>query len=95
MQGRLGVEIASKHRPDLVLLDLHLPDIPGNEVLRLLREDRRTRAIPVVVISADATRGQVDRLMEAGARAYLTKPLDVAQFLKLVSDILREREAER
>jgi CheY-like chemotaxis protein len=93
MQGRLGIELASKHRPDLILLDLHLPDIPGNEVLRLLREDRRTREIPVVVISADATRGQVERLLEAGARAYLTKPLDVPHFLTLVSDILREHEA--
>jgi protein-histidine pros-kinase len=88
MQGRLGVELAIQHRPDLILLDLHLPDIPGIEVLRAVQADERTRDIPVVVISADATHGQVDRLLTAGAHTYLTKPLDVPRFLTVVSEIL-------
>ncbi len=81
LQGRFGVELAREHRPDLVLLDLHLPDIPGEEVLRRLRADPRTAGIPVVVISADATRDSLDRLRLAGADAYLTKPLDLDDFL--------------
>jgi PAS domain S-box-containing protein len=81
LQGRFGVELAREHRPDLVLLDLHLPDIPGEEVLRRLRADSRTASIPVVVISADATRDSLDRLRLAGADAYLTKPLDLDEFL--------------
>jgi PAS domain S-box-containing protein len=81
LQGRFGVELAREHRPDLVLLDLHLPDIPGEEVLRRLRADPRTAGIPVVVISADATRDSLDRLRTAGADAYLTKPLDLDDFL--------------
>ncbi|MET0396215.1 MAG: PAS domain S-box protein, partial [Longimicrobiaceae bacterium] len=88
LQGRLGVELAREHRPDLVLLDLHLPDIPGEEVLRRLRADERTAGIPVVVISADATHAMVDRLRAAGADAYLTKPLDIDEFLAAVERFL-------
>ena len=81
LQGRIGVELAREHRPDLVLLDLHLPDISGEEVLRRLRADPRTASIPIVIISADATRDSLDRLRGAGADAYLTKPLDLDEFL--------------
>jgi CheY-like chemotaxis protein len=88
LQGQLGVELAREHVPDLVLLDLHLPDIPGEEVLRRLRADARTAAIPVVVVSADATPGSLERLRAAGADAYLTKPLDVDEFLAAVDRFL-------
>ncbi len=88
MQGGLGLSLARQHRPDLILLDLHLPDIPGDEVLRRLQGDPQTRGIPVVVISADATRRRVQQLTAAGAREFLTKPLDVARFLAVLDDIL-------
>jgi PAS domain S-box-containing protein len=89
MQGRLGLDLAREHHPHLILLDLHLPDIPGEEILRRLQGAPETRSIPVVVISADATHGQIERLLAAGARAYLTKPFDVKQFLGLIDEILR------
>lgn len=76
MQGRLGFDMAREHHPSLILLDLQLPDLPGDEVLRQLQADEDTRHIPVVMVSADATKGQARRLMDLGARAYLTKPLD-------------------
>jgi len=81
LQGQIGVELAQEHLPDLVLLDLHLPDISGEEVLRRLRADSRTAGIPVIVITADATRATLDRLRTAGADGYLTKPLDIDDFL--------------
>lgn len=84
MQGRIGIDMAKRHTPDLIFLDLHLPDTPGWEVLAQLRADERTRAIPTIIISADATRGQIERLMQAGARQYLTKPLDVNEFLRVL-----------
>jgi len=90
MQGRLGLELAYQHRPDLILLDLHLPDLSGDEVLKRLQADPRTRGIPVVMISADATPGQVNRLLGAGAAAYLTKPLNVENLLKVFDDHLAE-----
>ena len=91
IQGRIGLELAQQHRPDLILLDLHLPDIPGWEVLAHLQKDAETRAIPVVVISADATSRQVERLMKAGATAYLTKPIDMSEFYRVVSETKSEQ----
>lgn len=91
IQGSIGVELARQNQPDVVLLDLNLPDIPGDEVLRLLRADPRTAQIPVVVLSADATPGQIRKLLGAGAVDYLTKPLEVRRFLDTVDKILAER----
>lgn len=91
MQGLLGLELAARHRPDLILLDLHLPDMTGSEVLDRLKADARTCSIPVVVLSADATKSQVDRLIAAGASDYLTKPLDVDRFLKVIEQQLHSR----
>jgi PAS domain S-box-containing protein len=89
MQGNLGLELAARHRPDLVLLDLHLPDMGGAEVLSKLKADSRTSAIPVIMLSADATKSQIDKLMVAGASDYLTKPLDVDRFLKAIETHLQ------
>ncbi len=74
--------------PDLVLLDLDLPDRPGSEVLDALRRDPATAAVPVVVLSADALPEHVARISEAGASAYLTKPLDVQALLRTVDEML-------
>jgi PAS domain S-box-containing protein len=86
MQGRLGLELAREHHPVLVLLDLHLPDMDGEQVLQRLREDPVTASIPVVIVSADATPGRVQRLVSAGAVGYLTKPIDVRELLRLLDD---------
>jgi CheY-like chemotaxis protein len=88
MQGRLGMELARQHHPDLILLDLHLPDIQGLDVLQQLRADPATRGIPVVVTSADATPGQIARLRAAGADDYLTKPLNIRRFTEVVREHL-------
>jgi PAS domain S-box-containing protein len=87
MQGRLGLDLAEQHRPDLILLDVHLPDIPGDQVLEQLRRKSHLRDIPVVAISADATKRQTRRLLDAGARDYLTKPFDVRRLLEVLDDV--------
>jgi CheY-like chemotaxis protein len=88
MQGTLALELAREHCPDLILLDLHLPDISGHEVVRRLRADERTAWIPVVVISADASPDQIKRMLDAGVRAYLAKPLDVDRLLAVLDEVL-------
>jgi CheY-like chemotaxis protein/anti-sigma regulatory factor (Ser/Thr protein kinase) len=93
-QGSAGLELAHQHAPDLILLDLNLPDIPGREVLARLQASTLTRDIPVIVLSADATPAQIERLKSAGARAYLTKPLDVAEFLNTLDTILPDANAD-
>ena len=82
--GQSGLELARAVRPDMVVLDLHLPDIGGDEVMRQLLSDRTTREIPIVILSADATPNQLDRLLRLGARAYLTKPVSMRTLLETV-----------
>jgi PAS domain S-box-containing protein len=88
MQGQVGLDLARQHSPDLILLDLHLPDLPGWEVLSQLRLSEATADIPVVVISADATPSQIKRLLKAGALSYLTKPLDVTEFFRVLDNTI-------
>jgi signal transduction histidine kinase len=87
--GRQAVGLALNHRPSLILLDLNLPDIHGSEVLGLLLAEERTKNIPVVIISADAMQQQLDRLLKAGARHYLTKPLNVPDLLQVVDEFIK------
>jgi CheY-like chemotaxis protein len=88
MQGSIGLELAREHLPDLVLLDLHLPDLRGDEVLIRLKAEPATREIPVVVLSEDASPGQIRRQRQAGATACLTKPIDVQALLAVVERCL-------
>jgi CheY-like chemotaxis protein len=89
-QGEIGVELAQIHLPKLILLDLNLPDMHGSEVLRRLQSDPTTARVPVVVLSADATPSQIERLLKAGARNYLTKPFDLDPFLAVVDEMVSE-----
>jgi PAS domain S-box-containing protein len=91
MRPVLGLELAREHDPDLVLLDLQLPDIPGEEVLRRLQADPRTARIPVVILTADARPSLVTKLLAVGARAFLTKPIDVGELLGLLDPVVDER----
>lgn len=86
--GNDGVELAQAYRPKLVLLDLNLPDMHGSEVLRRLQNQTQTANVPVVVLSADATPSQIERLLTAGARNYLTKPFDIDPFLAVVDEMV-------
>jgi CheY-like chemotaxis protein/anti-sigma regulatory factor (Ser/Thr protein kinase) len=86
--GGAGIELASQRRPDLVLLDLNLPDFAGDEVLARLRDDESTAQLPVVVLTANAVPQQRARLLAAGAHAYLAKPIDVSKFLDVIDNVL-------
>jgi PAS domain S-box-containing protein len=88
MDGQAGLDKARAEAPDLILLDLHLPDIHGSEVMRRIQGDPATGDTPVVIISADVTSNQVQELLDSGATAYLTKPLDVQEFLRVVDEVL-------
>ena len=92
--GLDGLAAIRGHRPDVILLDMHLPDIEGLELLRHLKNDPGTAAIPVVVVSADATRTQMDQASEAGAVRYLTKPVSVAEMLGVIDEVLDQAETQ-
>lgn len=92
MQGSLGLELAREHCPDLILLDLNLPDLSGEKVLLQLRQDPALREIPVVMISGDAIPSQVQRMLDLGAQSYITKPFDVHELLRIVDESLLREE---
>jgi CheY-like chemotaxis protein len=91
MQGRLGLELAREHQPELILLGLNLPDTHGLDVLRRLAETRETASVPVVVVTADASPGQIRRAEALGARAVVSKPIDVPRLLAIVDATLDRR----
>lgn len=86
--GRDGVKLARKHEPNLILLDLGLPDISGEEVLSELKTSVETATTPVIVLSGEAHPDDRDRLLAAGTYAYLVKPIDVVELLSLVDELL-------
>jgi len=91
MMGKLGFELAREHRPDLVLLDLHLPDLTGQQVFTLLRQEPATMDVPVVILTADATDAVRASLLEQGAAAFVTKPIGVEALLELVDRYVGDR----
>ena len=86
--GLDGLAAVRARRPNLILLDMHLPDISGLELLRHFKSDPDIASIPVIVVSADALGPQIDAAMAAGATRYLTKPVDVSELLAAIDDLL-------
>jgi CheY-like chemotaxis protein len=93
--GRAGLECAIRDLPDIILLDLHLPDLQGDQVLNELKADPATAAIPVIVLSADASRGVIHRLLAGGAFAYLTKPIELAELGELLDTFAAVRAQDQ
>jgi DNA-binding response OmpR family regulator len=94
MHGGAGVELAIDHRPDLVLLDLHLPDMSGEQTLVRLRGNARTRDIPVIAVSAETDTDVIARLRVIGIEGFVTKPIDVQHFLALIDATLEPSRTE-
>src|SRR5215210_1264230 len=83
--GRQAIELATEHAPDLVLMDIQLPDIDGIEALGRLRADDLTASMPVLALTAQAMEGDRERFLAAGFDGYLSKPVDIAEFIATVS----------
>jgi two-component system, cell cycle response regulator DivK len=88
--GMEALELARKHRPDLILMDIQLPEVSGLEVTKWLKEDDELRSIPVIAVTAFAMKGDEERIRAGGCEAYISKPISVAQFLATVKQFLRE-----
>ncbi|MDA0752821.1 MAG: ATP-binding protein, partial [Verrucomicrobia bacterium] len=85
--GNKGIQMADKSHPDLILLDLNLPDMNGDEVVEILKKQPSTQDIPICILSADAQPSQITRLKSMGVADYLVKPLDIAQFLAVIDQL--------
>lgn len=92
LTGLDGLAAIRAHRPDLILLDMHLPDISGMELLRHLQQDPQTGGIPIVVVSANALAEQIDAAMEAGCVHYLTKPVNISELLATIDRLLERAD---
>ncbi|WP_448952232.1 response regulator [Labrys neptuniae] len=93
VETRSGINVmnlAREHRPDLILMDIQLPEVSGLEVTRWLKDDDELKAIPVVAITAFAMKGDEERIRQGGCEAYLSKPISVAKFLETVRGFLGE-----
>jgi len=82
--GVEAVELARSHHPDLILMDIQLPEVSGLEVTRWLKDDSQLSSIPIVAITAFAMKGDEERIREGGCEAYLSKPISVTKFLETV-----------
>jgi two-component system, cell cycle response regulator DivK len=83
-QGEVAIEMAWRERPDVILMDIQLPDISGLEATRRIKEDERTRDIPIIAVTAFAMSGDEKKIRESGADAYVSKPIMLQPFLALL-----------
>jgi two-component system, cell cycle response regulator DivK len=91
LQSRSGVEaveLARRHRPDLILMDIQLPEVSGLEVTQWLKDDEELRTIPVVAVTAFAMKGDEEKIRQGGCEAYLSKPISVAKFFETIDHFL-------
>ena len=85
---RNAVDLARKHHPDLVLMDIQLPEVSGLEVTKWLKDDPQLKAIPVIAVTAFAMKGDEERIRAGGCEAYLSKPISVGKFIETVRHFL-------
>jgi two-component system, cell cycle response regulator DivK len=86
--GREALDLARQHRPDLILMDIQLPEISGLEITRMLKSDNELKAIPVIAVTAFAMKGDEEKIREGGCEGYIAKPISVANFLQTVGKFL-------
>ncbi|QFT32644.1 response regulator [Roseibium porphyridii] len=93
LQTRTGIEalkLAREHHPDLILMDIQLPEVSGLEVTKWIKEDEDISSIPVIAVTAFAMKGDEERIRQGGCEAYISKPISVAKFLETVRTYLGE-----
>jgi two-component system, cell cycle response regulator DivK len=92
--GIEALELARTHRPDLILMDIHLPDVSGLEVTKWIKDDPELHRIPVVAVTAFAMNGDEERIRQGGCEVYLSKPVSIAKFMETVRRFLGAAEGE-
>jgi len=91
--GIEAMELARAHRPDLILMDIQLPEVSGLEVTRWLKADEELKSIPVIAITAFAMKGDEERIREGGCEAYMSKPISVSKFIATIKTYLEADSA--
>ncbi len=86
--GREVLRLAKEHRPDLILMDIQLPEVSGLEVTRWIKEDEELRDIPIIAVTAFAMKGDEEKIRSGGCEAYIAKPISIASFLQTIEKVL-------
>ena len=86
--GREALGLARKHMPDLILMDIQLPEVSGLEVTKWIKEDETLRKIPIIAVTAFAMKGDEEKIRSGGCEAYIAKPISVASFLETIEKVL-------
>ncbi len=86
--GRNVVELAREHRPDLIVMDIQLPEISGLDVTRMLKSDDELKHVPIIAVTAFAMKGDEERILEGGCEAYISKPISMSDFLAAIKKFL-------
>jgi two-component system, cell cycle response regulator DivK len=89
LDGAAGVKLAASERPDLILMDIQLPEVSGLEVTKWIKEDDNLKSIPIIAVTAFAMKGDEEKIREGGCEAYIAKPISVVQFLETVDRFLQ------
>ena len=93
--GVEALDLARKHRPDLIIMDIQLPEVSGLEITKWLKDDPALKAIPVVAVTAFAMKGDEERIREGGCEAYLSKPISPAKFMETIRHFIGSAEQPR
>jgi two-component system cell cycle response regulator DivK len=88
--GLEAIDLAREHHPDLILMDIQLPEVSGLEVTKWIKEDDDLRSIPIIAVTAFAMKGDEERIRQGGCEAYLSKPISVGKFIETVKAYLGE-----
>jgi len=92
--GLEALDLARKHRPDLILMDIQLPEVSGLEITKWLKDDEELKSIPVIAVTAFAMKGDEEKIRQGGCEAYIAKPISVAHFVDMVRQFIGRSAAE-
>tara|TARA_B100001750_G_C15510148_1_gene603068 strand:- start:1636 stop:2037 length:402 start_codon:yes stop_codon:yes gene_type:complete len=92
--GTKAVDIAMAEKPDLILMDIQLPEVSGLDITRQIKDNDELKSIPIIAITAFAMKGDEDKIRECGCNGYVSKPISITTFIETVRDHLEQKEQE-
>ena len=90
--GHAVLELAREHKPDLILMDIQLPEVSGLDVTKWLKDDEELKDIPVIAVTAFAMKGDEQKILEGGCEGYISKPISVSEFMEVIGSFLEKDE---
>ena len=93
-EGKAVLDMAREHKPDLIIMDIQLPEISGLELTRMIKDDEELKSIPVIAVTAFAMKGDEQKIREGGCESYISKPISVVHFMDVIQTYLQEPQGK-